>query len=166
MWESDNKENSTKELMLLNYVLKKTLESPLDSKIKPVNPKGNQPWIFIGRTDAEAPIFWPPDAKSQLTAKDLMQGKIEGKRRRGRQRMRWVDSISDSMNMHLSKLQEIMEDRGARRAAVHRVGHNLATEQQREIGMVHNWYFYHICQSLVNQRCSISAGNFVLTHQK
>ena len=66
--------------------LEKTLESPLDSKeIKPVNPKGHQPSIFIGRTDAEAeaPILWPPDVKSQLTGKALMLGKIEGKGRRG-----------------------------------------------------------------------------------
>ena len=63
-------------------MLKKTLESPLDSKeIKPVNPKGNQPRIFIGKTDAEAPIFWPPDVKSDSLEKPLMLGKIKGKRR-------------------------------------------------------------------------------------
>ena len=81
-------------------VLEKTLESPLDTKeIKPVNPKGNQPWIFVGRTDAEAeaPILWPPDAKSQLIGKDLDAGKLEGRRRRGWQRMRWLDGIADSM---------------------------------------------------------------------
>ena len=67
-------------------VLEKTLESPLDSKeIQPVSPKGNQSWVFIGKTDteAEAPILWPPDVKSQLIGKDLMLGKIEGRRRRG-----------------------------------------------------------------------------------
>ena len=70
-------------------VLKKTLESPLDSKkIKPVNPKGNQPQIFTGRTDAEAPTFWPPDAKSRLIGKDPDAEKTEDKRRRGQQRMR------------------------------------------------------------------------------
>ena len=70
-------------------VLKKTLESPLDSKeIKPVNPKGNQPSIFIGRNDAEAPILWPPDAKSRLIEKDSDAGKTEGKRRMRRQKVK------------------------------------------------------------------------------
>ena len=74
--------------------------------IKPVNPKRNQPWIFIGRTDAKAEtlILWPPNAKSQSLEKALMLGKIECRRRRGWQRMRWLDSITDSMNMNLSKL--------------------------------------------------------------
>ena len=103
--------------------MEKTLESPLDCKeIKPVNPKRNQPWILIGKTDAEAeaPILWPPDVKSQLIGKDLMLGKIEVKRR-WQQRMRWLDIITYSMDMNLSKLQEILEDGGAWHAAVHRV---------------------------------------------
>ena len=105
-------------------VLEKTPESPLDCKeIKPVNPKGHQSWIFIGRTDveAEAPKLWPPDAKNWLTGKDSDAGTIEGKRRSGQQRMRWLDSITDSMNMNLSKLQETVEDRGTSRDAVHGV---------------------------------------------
>ena len=102
-------------------VLEKTLESPLDCReIKPVHPKGNQSWIFIRRTDAETevPIQWPPDAKNSLE-KTLMVGKIEGGRRRGWRRMRWLDGISDSMDMGLSKLRI---GRADWRAAVHEIG--------------------------------------------
>ena len=98
-------------------VLEKTLESPLDCKeIQPVHPKGDQSWIFIGRTDAEAeaPIFWPPDRKRRLIGKEPASGgwgKTGGKRRKGQQRMRCLDSITNPMVMNLSKLQEIVEDR-------------------------------------------------------
>ena len=94
-------------------LLEKTLESPFDCKeIKPVSSKGNEPWIFIGRTDAETPILWPPDTKSHSLGKILMLGKIEGKRRRGKQWMRWLNSITDSTDMNLSKLRETVKDRG------------------------------------------------------
>ena len=106
-------------------MLEKTLGSPLNStEITPVNPKGNQRLIFIGRTDAEAdaPVLGPPDAKSRLTGKDaLMLGKMESKRKRGQQRIRWLHSNTNSVDMNLSKLWERVKDRGAWHAAVHGV---------------------------------------------
>ena len=97
MWELDSKKGEALNWCLQTVVLKKILESPLDSKeIKPLKPKGNQSWIFTGRTDAEAeaPLLWPPDAKSWLTRKDPDAGKDWRQEKKGtQQRMRWLDAI-------------------------------------------------------------------------
>ena len=117
MWELDYNECwMPKNWCFGTVVLEKTLESPLDCKeIQPVHPKESQYWVFTERTDAEAesPVLWPPDTKNWLIGKTLMLGKIEGRRRRGQQRVRWLNGITNSRDMGLSKLWKLVIHREA-----------------------------------------------------
>ena len=142
----------------MNYTyltnFKKTLENPLDcKKIKPVNPKENQPWLFIERTNAEveALILWPPDVKNRLLDKTLLLQRIEGKRRRGRQKMRWLDGITDSVDESLSELGEVVKDGSLECCSslgCKELGHNLATEEKTVLIFVIRHY---LCTS--KKRC-------------
>ena len=127
MWDLGHKEGwALKNWCFLTVVLEKTLENLLDSKeIKPVNPKGNQLWIFIGRKDAEAepPIFWPPNAKSQLIGKDPDAGEDWGQEERGETEDQMLDGIINSTDLSLSKLQEIVKDKDGSLACYSPSGH-------------------------------------------
>ena len=119
MWKLNDKESwALKNWYFWTVVLEKTLESPLNCKIKPVHPKGNHSWIFIGRTDAETPILWPPDAKNQLTGKDPDAGKDWGQEEKGTTKDEMVGWYHRLDGHEFEQIWELVMDREAWHSAV------------------------------------------------
>ena len=172
IWELGHKAGwAPKNWCFWTVLVAKTPESSLDStEIKPVHPKGNQPWIFTARTDAEAKalMLWPPDAKSVSLEKDPDAGNDWGQEKKGRERMRWLDDITDSMDISLSKFWQMVKNREAWPNAVHRVakskikwtlfilillllvGHFLISHKikiQEFSKMCYSWRF-HVCPEI------------------
>ena len=134
-------------------MLEKTSESPFDSKeTKPVNLKGNQPWLLVGRHDAETPVFWSSDVNSQLIGKVPDAGKNWGQRRRGCQKIRWLGGITDAKDMNLDKLREMVRDRGVWPAAVHGVPTSQTQLSQQSMYVyIHILIYTHTCIIQKNQ---------------